>query len=122
MYTSKITLFRFSFDMRIQNQLRLGTENADNLLHYFLCMRSRNSNFFYMIDVDEECRKRNVFWADAMCRAAYESFGDVLSFDTTYLMNGYDVPFTPFVGVNHYGQSLLLGCGLLSNKDTSAYV
>ncbi|KAK9291145.1 hypothetical protein L1049_009333 [Liquidambar formosana] len=27
------------------------------------------------------------------------------------------MPFAPFVGVNHYGQSVLLGCGLLSLRD-----
>ncbi|XP_022859242.1 protein FAR-RED IMPAIRED RESPONSE 1-like [Olea europaea var. sylvestris] len=30
--------------------------------------------------------------------------------------------FTPFVGVNHHGQSTLLGCGLLSNEDTDTFV
>jgi hypothetical protein len=28
---------------------------------------------------------------------------------TTYLTNRYDMPFAPFVGVNHHGQSILLG-------------
>jgi hypothetical protein len=27
------------------------------------------------------------------------------------------MPFAPFVGVNHHGQSMLLGCALLSNED-----
>ncbi|XP_048127783.1 protein FAR-RED ELONGATED HYPOCOTYL 3-like [Rhodamnia argentea] len=55
--------------------------------------------------MDEEGRLRNVFWADARSRAAYESFGDVLFFDTTYLTDKYDLPLTPFVGVNHHGLS-----------------
>jgi len=48
-------------------------------------------------------------------------FGDVVSFDTTYLTNKYDMRFAPFVGVNHHGQSILLGCGLLSLEDTSTF-
>ncbi|XP_022845995.1 protein FAR-RED IMPAIRED RESPONSE 1-like [Olea europaea var. sylvestris] len=32
------------------------------------------------------------------------------------------MPFAPFVRVNHHGQSTLLGCGLLSNEDTSTFV
>ncbi|WOG98014.1 hypothetical protein DCAR_0417355 [Daucus carota subsp. sativus] len=32
------------------------------------------------------------------------------------------MPFAPFVGVNHHGQSILLGCGLVSNEDTVTFV
>ncbi|XP_028104497.1 protein FAR1-RELATED SEQUENCE 5-like [Camellia sinensis] len=69
-----------------------------------------------------ERARRNLFWADARSRATYEAFGDVVSFDTTYLTNKYDMPFAPFVGVNHRGQSILLGCGLLSSEDTNTFV
>lgn len=57
-----------------------------------------------------------------MSRAAYEEFGDIVSFDTTYFTNKYDMLFAPFVGVNHYGQSILLGCGLLSSEGTDTFV
>ncbi|CAJ2653121.1 unnamed protein product [Trifolium pratense] len=72
-------------------------------------------------DIDDDSRLRNVFWADARSRAAYEYFGEVVTFDTTYLTNKYDMPFAPFVGVNHHGQSMLLGCALLSNEDTETF-
>jgi len=77
-----------------------------------------NNDFFFEIDFDENNRISNVFWANARSRAACEEFGDVVSLDTTYLTNNYDMPFAPFVGVNHHGQSILLGCRLLSTKDT----
>ncbi|XP_028120899.1 protein FAR-RED IMPAIRED RESPONSE 1-like [Camellia sinensis] len=60
--------------------------------------------------------------ADAKSRVAYKAFGDVVSFDTTYLTNKYDMPFAPFVGVNHHGQSILFGCGLLCNENTETFV
>ncbi|KAF2295443.1 hypothetical protein GH714_032943 [Hevea brasiliensis] len=41
-------------------------------------------------------------------RVAYEEFHDVICFDTTYLVNRYQMPFATFVGVNHHGQSILL--------------
>ncbi|KAF5475046.1 hypothetical protein F2P56_006893 [Juglans regia] len=82
----------------------------------------QNDGFVYVIDVDEELRLRNVFWADARSRATYEYFGDVITFDTTYLTNRYGMPFAPFVGVNHHGQSILLGAGLISSEDTSTFV
>jgi len=85
-------------------------------------MREQNPNFFYEIDLDDDFHVRNVFWADARSRAAYEYFGDVVTFDTTYLTNRYDMPFAAFVGVNHHGQSTLLGCGLLSGEDKESFV
>ncbi|XP_072056347.1 protein FAR-RED ELONGATED HYPOCOTYL 3-like [Arachis hypogaea] len=47
-------------------------------------------------------RLKTIFWADARSRAAYEYFGDIVSFDTTYKTNRYDMPFGSFVGVNHH--------------------
>ncbi|XP_041020470.1 protein FAR1-RELATED SEQUENCE 5-like [Juglans microcarpa x Juglans regia] len=32
------------------------------------------------------------------------------------------MPFAPFVGVNHHGQSILLGAGLISSEDTKTFV
>ncbi|XP_042992118.1 protein FAR1-RELATED SEQUENCE 6-like [Carya illinoinensis] len=85
-------------------------------------MRDKNDGFVSVMDVDDEGRLRNVFWADARSRATYEYFGDVVTFDTTYLTNRYGMPFAPFVGVNHHGQSILLGAGLLSSEDTHTFV
>ena len=31
------------------------------------------------------------------------------------------MPFAQFVGVNHHGQSMLLGCALLSKEDTKSF-
>ncbi|XP_037482142.1 protein FAR1-RELATED SEQUENCE 6-like [Triticum dicoccoides] len=103
-------------------RLKLGSGDAEAVRDYFIKMQSDNPNFFSVMDVDDESRLRNVFWADARSRAVYDSFHDVITFDTTYLMNKYDMPFACFVGVNHHGQSVLLGCALLSNEDTGTFV
>jgi hypothetical protein len=102
--------------------LRLGTRGAAALRDYFNRMWKVNDDFYFDIDVDDECRLRNVFWADARSRASYEDFGDVVTFDTTYLTNKYEMPFAPFVGVNHHGQSILLGAALISSEDTASFV
>ncbi|KAF5450108.1 hypothetical protein F2P56_030484 [Juglans regia] len=107
---------------RAARQLRLGKGGGEALTEYFKRMRLQNDGFVYVIDVDEELMLRNVFWADARSRAAYEYFGDVITFDTTYLTNRYGMPFAPFVGVNHHGQSILLGAGLISSEDKSTFV
>jgi len=106
-----------------QQRRALGKEGDDQaLLKHFSRMRELNKDFFFDIDMDEDNRIRDVVWADARSRAASQYFGDVVSFDTIYLTNKYDMPFAPFVEVNHYGQSILLGCGLLLSKDTNTFV
>ncbi|GJU53728.1 FAR-RED impaired response 1-like protein isoform X1 [Tanacetum coccineum] len=85
-------------------------------------MQRRSPNFFYDIKIDDDGHLQHVFWADARSRAVYESFGDVVTFDSTYLTNKYSMPFAPFVGVNHHGQSILFGCGLISGEDAETYV
>lgn len=102
-------------------RLRLGEGDAMAIQNYFLKMQIENNRFFSAIDLDDKGRLRNVFWADARSREAYKEFGEVITFDTTYLTNMYDMPFAPFVGVNHHGQSTLLGCGLISSEDTNTF-
>jgi len=54
-------------------------------------MRELNNDFFFEIDMDKQNRIRNVVWVDARSRATSQYFGDVASFDTTYLTNKYDM-------------------------------
>ncbi|VFQ67198.1 unnamed protein product [Cuscuta campestris] len=103
-------------------RLRLGLGDAEAIQGYFNNMQAKNDGFFFSMDVDEESRLRNVFWVDNRCRQCYKSFGDVVTFDTTYLTNKYELRFAPFVGVNHHGQSVLLGCGLIAHEDTESFV
>lgn len=58
---------------------------------------------------------------DARSRVAYGDFGDVVVFDSTYITNEYELPFANFIGVNHHGQSILLGFALVSHEDTETF-
>ena len=62
------------------------------------------------------------FWVDAQLRMAYQYFGDVVTFDTTYKTNKYDMPFAPFMGLNHRCQSILFGCALLQDETEQTFV
>ncbi|KAG9454611.1 hypothetical protein H6P81_007515 [Aristolochia fimbriata] len=90
------------------------------LTEYFIRKQSENPSFFYAVEIDEEEHIRNIVWVDPKSRMAYNHFGDVVTFDTTYVTNKYQVPFAPFVGVNHHGQSVLLGCALLTDQTVSS--
>ena len=73
------------------------------------------------MDLNENGQLRNVFWADTTSGPAGKEFGDVVAFDTTYLVNKYDMPFAPFIGINHHSLSILLGCGLVSHEDIEMF-
>ncbi|XP_028105416.1 protein FAR1-RELATED SEQUENCE 8-like [Camellia sinensis] len=103
-------------------RLRLGVEDAESVAFYFHRIQQQNSNFYSEMNFDREGSLRNLFWAATRSRVAYKSFRDVATFDTTYLTNKYDMPFALFVGVNHHGQSILFGCGLLCNENIETFV
>lgn len=104
------------------NQLNLRKGDTQAIYNYLCRMQLTNPNFFYLMDLNDEVLVKNVFWADARSRAAGGYFSDVIFFDNTYLSNKYEIPLVAFVGINHHGQSVLLGCGLLAGETTESYV
>ncbi|GAA0164987.1 hypothetical protein LIER_20500 [Lithospermum erythrorhizon] len=55
-------------------------------------------------------------------RTAYSYFGDAVIFDAMYRVNQYAVPFAPFTGVNHHGQTILFACALLLDESDTSFV
>ncbi|KAL9690316.1 hypothetical protein QQ045_010713 [Rhodiola kirilowii] len=104
------------------DQLNFKKGDSQSVYNYFCRMQLTNPNFFYSVDFNVDGSMRNVFWADARSRAVCGYFGDVVLFDNTYLSNKYETPLVTFVGLNHHGQSVLLGCGLVSGETTESYV
>ncbi|XP_014492560.1 protein FAR1-RELATED SEQUENCE 5-like [Vigna radiata var. radiata] len=95
---------RDAWNYIVQHMISLCKDgDGQALLKHFSSMKALNNDFFYDIALDEGNRICSVFWADARSIAACAEFSDVVSFDTTYLTNKYDMPFVPFVGVNHHG-------------------
>ncbi|RYR28409.1 hypothetical protein Ahy_B01g052523 [Arachis hypogaea] len=89
-------------------------DDAKEFGKYLLRIKEKNQNFFFELNLEGDHSIKTAFWADARSRAACEYFGDVVSFDTTYNTNSvhlrkYNLVFGSFVGVDHHGQSTLLG-------------
>ncbi|KAK2391080.1 protein FAR1-RELATED SEQUENCE [Trifolium repens] len=64
----------------------------------------------------------NFFWVDTRSRLAYQQYGDVITFDTTYKTNKYSMPFAPFVGLNNHYQSILFDCALLQDETENSFI
>ncbi|KAM3387626.1 hypothetical protein ACQJBY_010458 [Aegilops geniculata] len=102
-------------------KLRFAEGDVEALLVFFDKMQAQNSNFFYNWDMDDEGRLKNVCWVDARSRAAYQHFSDVVCFDTVYLTYQFVIPLVAFLGINHHGQFVLLGCGLLGDESPETF-
>ncbi|XP_074347006.1 protein FAR1-RELATED SEQUENCE 5-like [Apium graveolens] len=83
--------------------------------------KQSDGNFFYRVDVDEENRVRGLVWVDPRSLNAYKNFGDVVTFDSTYWTNRYNMPFIPITGVNHHYQNILFGFALIRDEKETTY-
>ncbi|KAJ3675185.1 hypothetical protein LUZ60_004227 [Juncus effusus] len=77
--------------------------------------------FYWDVQVDSEGRFGNFFWRDGRSRVDYDTFGDVVVFDTSFRLNKYNLICCPFVGVNHHWQNVMFGCGLLIDEKTESF-
>lgn len=117
---SSVPVMPLHFIQPSSRRRTLGRD-AHNLLTYFKKMQAENPGFYYAIQLDDDNRLSNVFWADARSRSAYSHFGDAVTFDTMYRPNQFQVPFAPFTGVNHHGQIILFGCALLLDESETSF-
>ncbi|KAG5116873.1 hypothetical protein JHK84_042986 [Glycine max] len=76
----------------IRNLRRKNLDLGDVEVVFNYCKRKQveNPNFFYEIQCDDDSRMVNFLWVDARSRVAYQKFGDVITFDTTYKTNKYN--------------------------------
>ncbi|KAI3514158.1 hypothetical protein L1887_12477 [Cichorium endivia] len=91
------------------------------LIKHFQDKALVDNNQYFAVDLFADGSPRNVFWADGRSRDAYTKFGDVVVFDVTYMTNKFKMPFAPFIGVNHHGQSILFGGALLENEKEETF-
>lgn len=103
-------------------RLKFKSGDLEALQSYFRQAQLSDPSFFYIMDLNDEGYVRNVFWIDSRSRAAYSYFGDVIVVDSTFLSNKHDIPLLSFCGLNHHGQSLLMGCGLLAEETFETYL
>ncbi|XP_074576130.1 protein FAR1-RELATED SEQUENCE 5-like [Curcuma longa] len=109
-----------NYDQQLRDELK-GID-AETLIEFFASEKEKHSAFFFDYETDSENRFSRCFWADHVSRRANIVFGDVVVFDTTYNTNKYGLIFAPFVGVNHHHQTIVFGCGFLSDEKTDSFV
>ncbi|GLT59106.1 hypothetical protein SLA2020_319450 [Shorea laevis] len=92
------------------------------VMQRFLDTAALDDRFYHSIELDEDGVCRSFFWADGRARTMYENFSDVVVFDVSYKTRQFCLPFAPFTGVNHHGQSVLFGCAFLADEQEETFV
>ena len=106
-----------------QRKKYLEANDAQTLLKYLKNKQIEDPSFFYAIQIDQEDgRMANFFWADGQSIMDYASFGDAVSFDTTFQINKFEMPFAPLLGTNHHKQTIIFGAALLFNETIESFV
>ncbi|KAJ9556487.1 hypothetical protein OSB04_011101, partial [Centaurea solstitialis] len=108
-------------DILIEQRKQYKGKEFYGLIKHFQDKASVDINQYFVVDLFEDGSPRNIFWADGRSRDSYMKFGDVVVFDVTYMTNKFKMPFAPFVGVNHHGQTILFGGALLENEKEETF-
>ncbi|KAM0888535.1 hypothetical protein ACQ4PT_028284 [Festuca glaucescens] len=78
--------------------------------------------FCHRMEVDSDGSVRSIFWTDARSRLDYKLYGEIISFDTTYSTNRYNMPFAPIIGVNGHGRTIVFGWALLKDQTAETFL
>ncbi|XP_021770652.1 protein FAR1-RELATED SEQUENCE 5-like [Chenopodium quinoa] len=79
------------------------------------------SAFFFDFEMDEDYCLCRALWADPLCKKSYSLFGDMVSFDTTYQTNRYNMVFTAFTGVDHHKSCITFAAGFIAKEDIVSF-
>ena len=105
----------------VYKQEIISAGDAQTVIRHFMARQEKDPDFFFRYLVDKYGHLKGLFWSDSQARLDYEAFGDVVVFDSTYRTNKYNLPFVPFVGLNHHRSTVIFGCGIISHETTEAY-
>ncbi|XP_073309950.1 protein FAR1-RELATED SEQUENCE 5-like [Primulina huaijiensis] len=100
---------------------RVENGDAFELIRYFKTKSNEEDLFYWDIQMDENGRLSNFFYRDSRARIDFEYFGDVLSFDTTYRTNRYNLICAPFVGINHHMDNVMFGLAFMSDETETSF-
>ncbi|XBJ03938.1 protein FAR1-RELATED SEQUENCE 5-like isoform X2 [Triticum dicoccoides] len=104
---------------------KISREQADDdvwkTLEAFADIRTSDPGFTYVVLADKSSKVKNLMWANGSSRMQYKFFGDVVTSDTTYKTNLYDMPFGIFVGVNNHYQSIIFAGVLMRDEQEDSF-
>ncbi|PIN11369.1 hypothetical protein CDL12_16027 [Handroanthus impetiginosus] len=111
----------YDYIRSLKKHTKVENGDASELIKYFLNKSNNEPCFYWDVQLDDDNRVMNFFFRDYRCRIDYESFGDMLSVDTTYRTNRYNLICAPFVGINHHKQNVMFGLAFMSDETEESF-
>ncbi|KAK4398830.1 putative protein FAR1-RELATED SEQUENCE 10 [Sesamum angolense] len=109
----------------VQENDALLTEKRESetvdLLEACRANKEADPYFVYDVTVDENDKVENIAWAFGDSVHAYDMFGDVIYFDSTYRSMMYGMLFGAWVGISNHGKLLVFGCALLQDETPRSF-
>ncbi|KAM0820971.1 hypothetical protein ACQ4PT_041931 [Festuca glaucescens] len=96
-------------------------EDVKKTMDIFSDLKEKDPEFYYSVRVDGDSRIRTLMWTNGSSKLQYHHFGDVVTFDTTYRTNLYDMPFGLFVGVNNHFQTVIFAGVLMQDEKIESF-
>ncbi|XP_075475210.1 protein FAR1-RELATED SEQUENCE 5-like [Primulina tabacum] len=107
---------------RLKKHTKVENGDATALIQYFINKANKDNYFYWNVQLDDDDRVMNFFFRNYRCEVDYEYFGDVLSIDTTYRTNKYNLILcAPFFGMNHHMQNVLFGLAFMSDETQNSF-
>ena len=100
---------------------RLNSEDMRKTARLLDDMKAADPYLPVRVATDDEGSPKFILWCTGKNRQDYVYFGDVVTFDTTYRTNLYNMPFGIFVGVNNHYQCCLFGCVFLREETVESF-
>lgn len=110
----------------VQENDALLTEKRESdtldLLEACKSAKETDTYFVYDVTVDESNKVENIAWSYGDSVHAYNTFGDVVYFDTTYRSITYGMLFGVWLGIDNYGKVIFFGCALLQDEVPHSFI
>ncbi|XP_019191008.1 PREDICTED: putative protein FAR1-RELATED SEQUENCE 10 [Ipomoea nil] len=110
----------------VQENDALLTEKRESdtldLLEACKAAKETDTYFVYDVTVDESNKVENIAWSYGDSVHAYNTFGDVVYFDTTYRSITYGMLFGVWLGIDNYGKVIFFGCALLQDEVPHSFI
>ncbi|KAK9075663.1 hypothetical protein SSX86_003989 [Deinandra increscens subsp. villosa] len=100
----------------------IGEYDAEIVVRRMLNKKDFLPDYSFEYTVDDEGKLTAMFWVDGECKANYQTFGEIVSFDATFNTNKYKMVFVPFTGIDNHFRNVSFGAGLLSSETTESYM
>ncbi|XP_073121495.1 protein FAR1-RELATED SEQUENCE 5-like [Henckelia pumila] len=101
---------------RIRKHTKVENGDASALLRYLINKSNSEYHFYWNVQLDDDNRVMNFFFRYHRCLVDYEYFGDVLSVDTTYRTNKYNLICAPFIEINHHKKNVMFGLAFMTDE------